>query len=104
MVVRDLSQTVTMDVILETVFGVRAEGVERANARAVLAGLMSSIAPSLVGGTFFHRRWFPPWQNQLEKVFPLALPRNSSWSWDSLFRRHFRPWRVYGSSARGPKP
>jgi cytochrome P450 len=66
-VVRDLSQTVTMDVILETVFGVRAEGVERASARAVLAGLMSSMAPSLVGGTFFHRRWFPPWRTYLAR-------------------------------------
>ena len=66
-VIRDLSQTMTMDIILETVFGVRAEGVERGRARAILAGLMSSMAPSLVSGTFLHHRWFPPWRTFLAR-------------------------------------
>jgi cytochrome P450 len=61
-VIRDLSQTLTLDVILETVFGVRAAGEERDRARGTLVALMQSIVPSLVPSTALHRAWFPPWR------------------------------------------
>jgi cytochrome P450 family 110 len=60
--IRDLSQTMTLDVILETVFGVGTDAAERRRARDVLVGLMRSMSPSLVGATLLHRRWFPPWR------------------------------------------
>ncbi len=61
-VIRDLSQTLTLDVILETVFGVRSAGEERERARGILIGLMRAIVPSLVPSAALHRAWFPPWR------------------------------------------
>jgi cytochrome P450 len=59
--VRDVSQALTLDVILETVFGASV-GLDRARAREVLIGLATSVAPSIVGSTIMHAPWFPPWR------------------------------------------
>ncbi len=59
--VLDVAQAITLDVILETVFGA-SEGLDRSAARALLAGLVESITPALFGSSRLHTPLFPPWR------------------------------------------
>jgi cytochrome P450 len=59
-VMADVTQAMTLDVIIETVFG--AGDLDRSVAREVLLDAIHGLAPSIVGGRTFHKPWFPPWR------------------------------------------
>src|ERR1700722_3606364 len=56
-VMGDMTQSLSLDVIIETVFG--AGELDRAVAREVLIDSVHAIVPAIVGGTTFHKPWFP---------------------------------------------
>ncbi len=56
----DVAQALALDVIIETVFG--AGDLDRERARAVLLGMVQAFSPAILGGTTFHKPWFPPWR------------------------------------------
>jgi cytochrome P450 len=60
LVMTDVSQAIALDVIIETVFG--AGDLDRTVARNVLLGAVRGFTPAIVGGTTFHKPWFPPWR------------------------------------------
>jgi cytochrome P450 len=62
-VLGDMTQSLSLDVIIETVFG--AGELDRAVAREVLLASVHAISPAIVGGTTFHKPWFPPWRRFL---------------------------------------
>jgi cytochrome P450 len=62
-VTTDVTQAMTLDVILETVFG--AGDLDRDAARQVLLDVIRGFSPAIVGGETLHRRWFPPWRRFL---------------------------------------
>jgi cytochrome P450 len=59
-VMADLSQSMALDVILETVFG--AGDLDRHAARSVLVEVVQGFTPAILGGRTFHKAWFPPWR------------------------------------------
>ncbi len=59
-VMTDVSQAMTLDVILESVFG--AGELDRDAARKVLLGVVRGFTPAVIGGKTFHKPWFPPWR------------------------------------------
>lgn len=60
-VIADLAQRVTLDVILETVFGA-SEGLDRERARAVLVGIIHGFSPTLLASDKLHHPLFLPWR------------------------------------------
>jgi len=60
-VVGDLAQAMTLDVILETVFGA-SPGLDRARAREVLVESIHGFSPALLASTKLHVPLFPPWR------------------------------------------
>lgn len=60
-VIADLAQRMTLDVILETVFGA-SEGLDRERARAVLIEIIHGFSPTLLASHRLHRRVFPAWR------------------------------------------
>jgi cytochrome P450 len=58
-VMNEVSQSIAIDVILETVFG--AGDLDRAVARQVLVDAVRAVSPAIVGGEWLHKAWFPPW-------------------------------------------
>ncbi len=61
----DLGQAISLDVILETVFG--SGGVDRAHARELLASLLDGFSPLVVFSKQLQTRFFPPWRRYLER-------------------------------------
>jgi len=60
-VVAELAQALTLDVILETVFGADPE-LDRTRARAVLLGIVHGFSPALLPTSKLHTRLFPPFR------------------------------------------
>lgn len=60
-VLADLAQAMTLDVILETVFGA-SEGLDRERARTVLVGIVHGFSPALLASHRLHRRLNPAWR------------------------------------------
>lgn len=60
-VIGDLAQAMTLDVILETVFGA-SPGLDRARAREVLVESIHGFSPALLASTKLHVPLFPPWR------------------------------------------
>jgi cytochrome P450 len=60
-VMLDLAQELTLDVILDAVFGA-TPGLDRAEGRRILKELVSAIAPSFFGAPFMRARWNPAWR------------------------------------------
>jgi cytochrome P450 len=60
-VVHELGQALTLDVILETVFG-DSLGEERTTARAIVRGLMGALSPTFVAARALPSRFYPPWR------------------------------------------
>lgn len=60
-VIGDLAQAMTLDVILETVFGA-SPGLDRAGAREVLVESIHGFSPALLASTKLHVPIFPPWR------------------------------------------
>jgi cytochrome P450 family 110 len=56
----DVAQSLTLEVILETVFG--AGSLDRPRARKVLGDLVHAVTPAIFGGRLFHKSWYPPWR------------------------------------------
>ncbi len=65
----DVGQAISLDVILETVFG--SGGVDRAHARQLLGSLLEGFSPLVVFSKQLQTPLFPPWRRYLErrKVF-----------------------------------
>jgi len=61
----DVGQAISLDVILETVFG--SGGVDRAHARELLASLLDGFSPLVVFSERLQTRFFPPWRRYLER-------------------------------------
>jgi cytochrome P450 len=59
-----LSERLTLDVILEVVFGHKKD-LDRDRARGVLRETLESLSPALVASPFLRRAWFPPWRRFL---------------------------------------
>ena len=57
----DVTQAMTLDVILETVFG-ESENLDRGRARTVLGALIDSFDPVLIGLPMLQTPLFPPWR------------------------------------------
>jgi cytochrome P450 family 110 len=60
-VVSAFAQTLTLDIILETVFG-DDPGMDRAEGRKVLIGLTNALSPSFVFTALLRTPRFPPWR------------------------------------------
>lgn len=60
-VMADLAQAMTLDIIIETIFGSTDE-VDRERARRVLTGLMQSITPIIAAMPRLHHRLYPPYR------------------------------------------
>jgi cytochrome P450 len=60
-VILEVAQDLTLDVILEAVFGA-TPGLDRAAARRILKELVSALAPSFFGAPMMRSRWNPSWQ------------------------------------------
>jgi len=60
----DIAQALTLEVILETVFG--AHPIDRGRAREVLGAMVHAFTPVILGGEAFHRSWFPPWRRYVD--------------------------------------
>lgn len=60
LVLTDVTQSLALDVIIETIFG--EDRFDRLEARRVLSGIIRAFSPILAGGTVLHKRWFPPYR------------------------------------------
>ncbi len=60
-VIVELAQRMTLDVILETVFGASRD-LDRHDAREVLLGILHGFSPTLLASPKLHTRLFPPWR------------------------------------------
>jgi cytochrome P450 family 110 len=56
----DIAQSLTLEVILETVFG--SGSLDRPRARKVLGDLVHAVTPAIFGGSLFHKSWYGPWR------------------------------------------
>ena len=61
-VMSKLTQALTLDIIVETIFG-STKDLDRVRTRRVLNALMDSITPLLVASPTLHHRLFPPFRN-----------------------------------------
>ncbi len=61
----DLATAISLDVILETVFG--SGGVDRAHARRLLASLIEGFSPIVVFAKQLQTPLFPPWRRYVER-------------------------------------
>jgi cytochrome P450 len=57
----DVAQDITLDVILETVFGDTPD-LDREGARRILKELVRALSPALMGAPFLRASWFPAWR------------------------------------------
>jgi cytochrome P450 len=57
----DLAQDLTLDVILEAVFGA-TPGLDRAAVRRTLKGVTTALAPSFFSAPLLRKRWNPAWR------------------------------------------
>lgn len=57
-----VTAAMTLDVILETVFGAGTPAADLAEGRRVLHGLVHDFSPTLITTTTLHSRFFPPWR------------------------------------------
>lgn len=60
-VMNELTQVLTLDVILETVFG-ETRGLDRAKSREILLALVRSLAPATFAMPMLRTELFPPWR------------------------------------------
>jgi cytochrome P450 family 110 len=60
-VVHDLAQALTLDVIIETVFG-DSLGGERSSAREIVRDLMGALSPTFVAARALRSSLYPPWR------------------------------------------
>jgi cytochrome P450 family 110 len=60
-VMSDLAQALTLDLILDTVFG-ESPQLDRPRSRSILLALIGGLSPAIVAGPFFRRPFFPPWR------------------------------------------
>lgn len=60
-VMADLAQAMTLDVILETVFGA-SDGLDRERARTALFGIVHGFSPALLSSHRLHHRLNPVWR------------------------------------------
>jgi cytochrome P450 len=60
-VVNELAQALTLDVILETVFGASAQ-LDRAEGRAILVEAIAALSPLIVFSAIFRHALSPPWR------------------------------------------
>jgi cytochrome P450 family 110 len=65
-VIRDLAQAATLDVILESVFGADPE-LDRPAARTVLVDLVHAITPSIAVSPKINKPLYPPWRRFLRR-------------------------------------
>ena len=61
----DVGQAISLDVIIETVFG--SGGVDREKTRALLAGLLEGFPPIVIFAERLQTSMFPPWRRYLDK-------------------------------------
>jgi cytochrome P450 len=83
-VMSEFAQALTLDVILETAFGAD-KAFDRAHARDVLLGAVSSISPVTVFSRFLRTPRFPPWRRFLD-----ARARFDGWIDDLVRERRAR--------------
>jgi cytochrome P450 len=57
----DLAQDLTLDVILEVVFGATS-GLDRAEVRRVIKGAITALAPSFISTPVLRKPWNPAWR------------------------------------------
>jgi cytochrome P450 family 110 len=65
-VMSDLAQALTLDIIIETVFG-ESVGVERPLARAILQRLIHALSPAFVFAKRLRAPFYPPWRTFLRR-------------------------------------
>ncbi len=65
-VAHELGQALTLDVILETVFG-DGLGSGRATARAIVGNLMGALSPTFVAASALRSRLYPPWRTFIRR-------------------------------------
>jgi cytochrome P450 family 110 len=63
-VMTKLSERLTVDVILEVVFG-HSKDLDRERARGILRETLDALSPALVASPLLRSRWFPPWRRFL---------------------------------------
>lgn len=61
----EITQAMTLDVILETVFGSSSSDVELDRGRDVLRDIIAGFAPVIMTSQIFHTSLFPPWRRYL---------------------------------------
>ncbi len=61
----DITQAMTLDVILETVFGSNADDGRLDRGREVLIGITHGFNPAIITTKRLHKPWFPPWRKYL---------------------------------------
>jgi len=61
----DVGQAISLDVIIETVFG--SGGIDRERTRALLSSLLEGFSPIVVFAERLQTRFFPPWRRYLER-------------------------------------
>ena len=61
----DVGQAISLDVIIETVFG--SGGIDRDATRALLGSLLEGFSPAVVFAERLQTRLFPPWRRYLER-------------------------------------
>jgi cytochrome P450 len=76
-----LTQSLTVDIILETIFGADL-GLDRARGRTILTEAVGAVTPSVIGWRFLRRGWFAPWRN-----FEAARGRFDAWIDEMLAAR-----------------
>ncbi len=79
-----LTQSLTVDIILETIFGADP-GLDRARGRTILTEAVGAVTPSVIGSRYLRRGWFAPWRN-----FEAARGRFDAWIDEMLAARKAR--------------
>ena len=83
-VMNELTQALTVDIILETIFG-SDPGLDRARGRSILTEAVGAVVPSVIGARFLRKSWFGPWKN-----FQDARARFDGWIDEMLVARRAR--------------
>jgi cytochrome P450 len=83
-VVNQLTQSLTVDIILETIFG-SDPALDRARGRTLLTEAVGAVVPSVIGSRYLRTSWFAPWKN-----FEEARGRFDAWIDEMLAARKQR--------------